>query len=437
MVHLGRNDYHEKDSEKEFCIATANSGSGFHRSYLIVLLQSDSLFNSGMTRIFHGQSKSYYDAILSLSGMGCAQDLKANRPAAEYKDLVKKVEAEAKKGASRQGKEKRMRDPSASDLHDPAEEAEVNFLCLPSKAEVAEAKQCQTVRTARKTLIAKKRTISISASDDSDIDEDDSALANAVAVPSQGAELRQRKKKFKAKTKQDQKDAHGSTAEGDAGSQPGLECRKKGTGIGSVEKEDEVAVKTEKEEVLKEKDCIQPFQYEVVSIVSSDEDAGSAKRAKQSKQSGHPQEAVGASSASASDPQGPEPEVPVPVRVLPPEEHPSQVSQELSSPSVPSSSSRAASSRDVPSERPVAVEAPVGDASSTSHGAAEVAKATRGSERASSALFNLSTVWLGEIPVVQRNDKGNDSWKTIHFVTVAIRQCSFSKFCVLSMHSYF
>lgn len=149
MVHLGRNDYHEKDSEKEFCIST---GSGFHRSYLIVLLQSDSLFNSGMTHIFHGQSKSYYDAILSLSGMGCAQDLKANRPVAEYKDLVKKVEAESKKGASRQGKEKRTRDPSASDLYDLPEEPEVNFLSLPSKPEVAEAKQSKTGRTGRKIL---------------------------------------------------------------------------------------------------------------------------------------------------------------------------------------------------------------------------------------------------------------------------------------------
>lgn len=415
MVHLGRNDYHEKDSEKEFCIST---GSGFHRSYLIVLLQSDSLFNSGMTHIFHGQSKSYYDAILSLSGMGCAQDLKANRPVAEYKDLVKKVEAESKKGASRQGKEKRTRDPSASDLYDLPEEPEVNFLSLPSKPEVAEAKQSKTGRTGRKILISKKRAISISASDDSD--KDDSALANAVAVPSQGAGFRQRKKQFNAKAKQDQKDAHGSTAEGDAGSQPGLEFRKKRNGIGSIgiaEKEDEVTVKTEKAEVLKAKDCTQPFQEEVMSIVSSDEDAGSAKRVEQSKQSGHPQEAVGASGASASDPQEPaEQEVPVPV--LPPEEHPSQVGQELSS--GPSSSSRAASSRDVPSERPVAVEAPVGHASSTSHGAAKVAKATKGSERAPSALFNLSTVWLGDIPVVQRVDKGTDSWKTIHFVTVTI-----------------
>ena len=189
-------------------------------------------------------------------------------------------------------------------------------------------------------------------------------------------------------------------------------------------------LKTVKAEVLAD----QPF--EVVSLVSSDEDAGSAKRAKESKQSGHPEKAVGASGASASDPQGPEPEVPVAVATksavkvaLRPDEHPSQVSQEVPSPSLPSSSSRAASSRDVLSEPPVAVEAPVGAASSG--GAAKVAKATKDSVRAESALFSLSTVWLGDIPVVQRNDKGTDSWRTIHFVTVAI---VFFEYSVLSMH---
>ena len=156
VAHLVRNDYHEKDSEKEFCIATKSLGS-FHRSYLIVLLQSDSLFNSGMVRIFHGQSKSYYDAILTLSGMGRAQDLQANRPAAEYKDIVKKVEAEAKKGASSQGKEKRMRDLSASDLHDPAEEAEVNFFVSRLKQKLQKPSSAGLAGLEAKHAFQKKR----------------------------------------------------------------------------------------------------------------------------------------------------------------------------------------------------------------------------------------------------------------------------------------
>eukprot|EP00439_Symbiodinium_sp_Y106_P018937 s1520_g2.t1 len=100
MLHCGwevqdldRNDFFSKGGEKEFTILTPGAGS-FHRSYLQVLLQSDWLFEAGISSIFHCQSKAYYDCILSLAKMGAAaaenlKNLKPHRPAAEYKQMVK------------------------------------------------------------------------------------------------------------------------------------------------------------------------------------------------------------------------------------------------------------------------------------------------------------------------------------------------------------
>ena len=98
MLHCGwevqdldRNDFFSKGDEKEFTILTPGAGS-FHRSYLQVLLQSDCLFEAGISSIFHCRSKAYYDCILSLAKMGAAENLKnlkPHRPAAEYKQMVK------------------------------------------------------------------------------------------------------------------------------------------------------------------------------------------------------------------------------------------------------------------------------------------------------------------------------------------------------------
>ena len=100
MAHLGRNDYYALDKDKEFCIG--NAGRGFHRTYLLALLQAQALFPAGVKAIFHGQSKTYYDTMLTLAECGeSAREARVNfgpnKSAVEYKNLLRTFDKKQRK----------------------------------------------------------------------------------------------------------------------------------------------------------------------------------------------------------------------------------------------------------------------------------------------------------------------------------------------------
>ena len=132
LQDLDRNAYFSKDGEKEFTIYTPGTGL-FHRSYLQVLLQAEWLFEAGISSIFHCQSKAYYDCILSLAKMGATEDLKnlqPQRPAAEYKQMVKTLQEPGNKVKRNKGT-----GPNKPDADLMAEEEEEpNLLCAPGPA---------------------------------------------------------------------------------------------------------------------------------------------------------------------------------------------------------------------------------------------------------------------------------------------------------------
>jgi hypothetical protein len=100
VAHLGRNDYYALDKDKEFCIG--NAGRGFHRTYLLALLQAQALFPAGVKAIFHGQSKTYYDTMLTLAECGesareALVNFGPNKSAVEYKNLLRTFDKKQRK----------------------------------------------------------------------------------------------------------------------------------------------------------------------------------------------------------------------------------------------------------------------------------------------------------------------------------------------------
>ena len=484
---LGRNDYYEKDGEKRFCLGN------FQRSYLLVLLQSDSLLEGGMDRVFHGQSKSYYDAILALAAMGHVPDLQPNRPAAEYKELVQKMEgsqtSETIKSKMDKGGTEKDDDSAMIDID------EMNFASS-AKAEAVKAQPGQKSKQPRSQTATRRRTDSASArgAEESDIEIDGDgprshrpqlgsadALGNTVAAASfAGQELEQKRLRRKERKKEDadtMADMEGQNDDHDldlktekVGKQSGRESEQ------GMQKRRRLltAMKTEAELQQEE---------EVVSISSSenedDEDmtAGHSKHAMAVRQGLAPEnEAEGASAASTlqadSIPGGPS--VPAEARASSlqaehaapiPEEpsmSPSQVAPVAADarstlqaasvpvePSAPSSEGAAsgqaeafilqvdqaaripegpASSRGAIPQEAVASGGTAAASSSNADSATAASGSASGSrhEKSSgargsgppSSLFNLSTVWISDIPIIKRSDKGTESWKQKHLASI-------------------
>ena len=187
MQDLDRNDFFSKGGEKEFTILTPGAGS-FHRSYLQVLLQSDWLFEAGISSIFHCQSKAYYDCILALAKMGATENLKnlkPHRPAAEYKQMLKMQQEPG-------GKANR---PKGTDLLQQEEEPEPNFFCRPQETQgdaqqrVAHQKKQQTRRKKSRTAAAAAAAPSSGAKQISCSDSDASDEQDGKAAVQEGPDL--------------------------------------------------------------------------------------------------------------------------------------------------------------------------------------------------------------------------------------------------------
>lgn len=89
---LSRNDFYSSGQRQLFSV----SGGAFFREYLLALLQADALFKKGLRKIYHAQSKSYYQALMALCCSGSDQshllgDLEPNKPAAVYKRVLRNI----------------------------------------------------------------------------------------------------------------------------------------------------------------------------------------------------------------------------------------------------------------------------------------------------------------------------------------------------------
>ena len=385
-----------------------------------MLLQCDWLFEAGISSIFHCQSKAYYDCILSLAKMGAAENLKnlkPHRPAAEYKQMVK-MQQEPGGGKANRSK--------GTDLLQ--EEEEPNFFCRPQEPQGDAQQHSQTSKTRRK----KSRTAAaaapssganaISCSDSDASDEQDGKAAvqegpdlppgavagsgnllKAVAAASRFSAQAQAGKEKRKQRKVDEK-------KGDEDFKNDSHRKRRRT----------VPVKQEMEESLPPASLPpEVAEIEVIKSSSEDEDAVAGVYAGTGQHMEHSAAADSAGQADVSEETISGQNVDVSKTHLPACDP--VLSLAASSPaevSASSSSSKAAGP---------AVSAPAAASSSSSKAAGPAMPGS--SERRSieddsaprleiprqpaeqapepSSMFNMSTVWLGNIPIVKRMDKSS------------------------------
>ena len=88
---------------KRKSFALENLAGGFHRTYLLALLQAQALFPAGVEKaIFHGQSKTYYDTLLTLAEFGesareALVNFVPNKSAVEYQNLLRTFDKKQRK----------------------------------------------------------------------------------------------------------------------------------------------------------------------------------------------------------------------------------------------------------------------------------------------------------------------------------------------------
>ena len=137
---LGRSDYYALDKDKEFCVG--NAGSGFHRAYLLCLLQAQALFPAGLKGIYHGQSKAYYDTMLALAEFGesareALEQFGPNKTAVWYKDVLKTFDKKRRKNVLEKKQLDSQRLEDAEDEESILKTLQTDF----SKASAASAKK--------------------------------------------------------------------------------------------------------------------------------------------------------------------------------------------------------------------------------------------------------------------------------------------------------
>ncbi|CAL1173778.1 unnamed protein product [Cladocopium goreaui] len=399
VAHLGRNDYYALDKDKEFCIG--NAGRGFHRTYLLALLQAQALFPAGVKAIFHGQSKTYYDTMLTLAERGesareALVNFGPNKSAVEYKNLLRTFDKKQRKNVL----EKEQLDSQG--LED-AEDEESIMKILQTNFSKASAQK--KVRSAsRKVQFPELRpqgvlSIDSSSEDDAGGDgvKDTSGLARARAPPGarghgsrlaeavatiqeyhqQAAEQKQVKRAEKNSRTVTNQSAEAENLDMDLDSAGAGAKRRRmflHTTSGAAE------IKRTPEPNVKDKSA-------TADLNAPAEPAGPSEPARHLETSSRSESAAAVSATSAPDPSSSS-------RPTPAESANSSMS------SHPAPAESAQSSSDRP-DRPSSV------------ASAPPPPAVRARDReipsSSSSMFNLSTVWLGDIPLIKRHDKDIES----------------------------
>ena len=424
LQDLDRNAYFSKDGEKEFTIYTPGTGL-FHRSYLQVLLQAEWLFEAGISSIFHCQSKAYYDCILSLAKMGATEDLKnlqPQRPAAEYKQMVKTLQEPGNKVKRNKGT-----GPNKPDADLMAEEEEEpNLLCAPGPA--CDPQQSADQKAILKSRRRKKQSSSAAAApssaailvscSDSEASDGQDGQNGPVAVAGGSGNL------LKAMNK---------AARFSAQAKAGKEKIKQRKVLEKKGDEEHDASHFKRRRVKKETDksdksmlappAVPAQEVAEMDIVISSEDETAEEGI-------HMEHTAAADSAAQADVSisSQNVEVDISKTNLPGCDHDPMPSSAANSPAEVSAapapdpatfSSSTAAVPAAPAPAPAtsssstaavpAAPAPA-PATSSSSKAAGSTMPTRSSDAAveSSSMFNLSTVWLGNIAIVKRSDKGSE-----------------------------
>ena len=149
VAQLGRSDYYALDKDKEFCVG--NAGRGFHRAYLLCLLQAQALFPAGLKGIYHGQSKAYYDTMLALAEFGesareALEQFGPNKTAVWYKDVLKTFDKKHRKNVLEKKQLDSQRLEDAEDEESILKTLQTDF----SKASAASAKKkCEICSTSQ------------------------------------------------------------------------------------------------------------------------------------------------------------------------------------------------------------------------------------------------------------------------------------------------
>lgn len=435
LQDLDRDQFYAQGSEKEFTIGSSPSAS-FHRSYLQVLLPCDWLFEAGAASIYHCQSKSYYDCILALANMGAATDLnnlKPNLPSAEYKQLVKKRQESCKTVGS----------GSKQTAFDPPEETEddANLLWLPQQQNTMQNEQqtSKSLKSRKKRCVGEQAATASSAAKDalevSDSDrecdygqDERTAMRQKAALPSssvecsgkltqavaaasqllaevQAAKANKRKQKNKDEQKTDKEEPDSS--------------QKKRSRMVPVKTETvEEAAPNMPHDIANAENA----EIEFIKSSSEDEDAPLGGRdlfgfnieipaENPSMESTGPQPPalaeVSAAAAAASGPVFSSSPTSAPSSALPEQQPPSEEFAEFAPTAATSSSSPsvAAVPRETLARNIGSDHAP---ADSANH--QDRLQQQRPEPQEPSSVFNMSTIWLGNIPLVKRSDKHTEPW---------------------------
>ena len=409
VAHLGRNDYYALDKDKEFCIG--NAGRGFHRTYLLALLQAQALFPAGVKAIFHGQSKTYYDTMLTLAERGesareALVNFGPNKSAVEYKNLLRTFDKKQRKNVL----EKEQLDSQG--LEDAEDEESIMKIL---QTDFSKASAQKKVRSAsRKVQFPELRpqgvlSIDSSSEDDAGGDgvKDTSGLARARAPPGarghgsrlaeavatiqeyhqQAAEQKQVKRAEKNSRTVTNQSAEAENLDMDLDSAGAGAKRRRmflhtTSGAAEIKRtpEQDSQPADDQEPNVKDKSA-------TADLNAPAEPAGPSEPARHLETSSRSESAAAVSATSAPDPSSSS-------RPTPAESANSSMS------SHPAPAESAQSSSDRP-DRPSSV------------ASAPPPPAVRARDReipsSSSSMFNLSTVWLGDIPLIKRHDKDIES----------------------------
>ena len=392
VVSLSRMDFIDKQQqEKQFCIQ--NHGVGALRVYLAACLQADRILEAGLPQLFHCQSKTYYACALRLTDLGsdgCLKKLEPNKPASCYKELLKEAEDLANDKKNK-GSKKRLANAISAPAGTGGEVMELELEDEKSLLEilgesVPKAKQ-QKKQTSARHERCQRRPISAETAMGPDsgpvqVSSDSSSsgeMETETATENPVTAIRRRKS-----------EAAQATA-----------SSRLVQAVATVAEQAAAATERAKQKKIQAPAAPAPAA-KAMAVDATDSDPADLNMAAAGAIAGPAQDSASAANGNVVN----DNEVLAPVPALTVATAASSAGQ-IAQPSSSSSSSSSVAVAAAPASAAPARAAAA--APSPAVAAAPGDSAGRRAQGSLSSLFNSSTIWVGDIAIIKREDKGSDS----------------------------